>query len=138
LPGGQSAGNEGRRALRKGSTGGLCRGVEPSGDDAAVWHRPTESSARRENVIALERRDRQVPHRPRARTDRLPEGPLGRFTTAASLVHELLEARDEKRLLRLQRQLAGNKLLVGLPRGAREFLLDVLVVGEIYRMSLLE
>ena len=34
------------------------------------------------------------------------------FTTAASLVHELLEARDEKRLLRLQRQLAGNKLLI--------------------------
>jgi DNA replication protein DnaC len=28
------------------------------------------------------------------------------FTTAAALVHELIEARDEKRLLRLQRQLA--------------------------------
>ena len=34
------------------------------------------------------------------------------FTTAAALVHELLEARDEKRLLRLQRQLAGCKLLI--------------------------
>ena len=34
------------------------------------------------------------------------------FTTAAALVNELLEARDEKRLLRLQRQLAGYKLLV--------------------------
>ena len=34
------------------------------------------------------------------------------FTTAAALVHELIEARDEKRLLRLQRQLAGCKLLV--------------------------
>jgi DNA replication protein DnaC len=34
------------------------------------------------------------------------------FTTAAALVHELLEARDEKRLLRLQKQLAGYKLLV--------------------------
>jgi DNA replication protein DnaC len=33
------------------------------------------------------------------------------FTTAAALVHELIEARDEKRLLRLQRQLAGCKLL---------------------------
>ena len=32
------------------------------------------------------------------------------FNTAAALVHELLEARDEKRLLRLQRQLAGYKL----------------------------
>ena len=31
---------------------------------------------------------------------------------AAALVHELLEARDEKRLLRLQRQLAGYKLLI--------------------------
>jgi len=34
------------------------------------------------------------------------------FTTAAAVVHELIEARDEKRLLRLQRQLAGYKLLV--------------------------
>ena len=34
------------------------------------------------------------------------------FVTAAALVHELLEARDEKRLLRLQRELAGYKLLI--------------------------
>src|SRR5215216_8188413 len=34
------------------------------------------------------------------------------FTTAAALVHELLEARDEKRLLRLQRQLAACTLLI--------------------------
>ena len=34
------------------------------------------------------------------------------FTTAAALVHELLEARDERRLLRLQKQLAGCKLLI--------------------------
>jgi DNA replication protein DnaC len=34
------------------------------------------------------------------------------FTTAAALVHELLEARDEKRRLRLQKQLAGYKLLI--------------------------
>jgi DNA replication protein DnaC len=34
------------------------------------------------------------------------------FTTAAALVHELMEARDEKRLLRLQRQLAACKLLI--------------------------
>jgi DNA replication protein DnaC len=34
------------------------------------------------------------------------------FTTAAALVHELLEARDEKRLLRLQKQLAGHRLLI--------------------------
>ena len=34
------------------------------------------------------------------------------FTTAAALVHELIEARDEKRLLRLQRQLVTYKLLI--------------------------
>lgn len=34
------------------------------------------------------------------------------FTTAAALVHELMEARDEKRLLRLQKQLANLKLLI--------------------------
>jgi DNA replication protein DnaC len=35
-----------------------------------------------------------------------------RFTTAAALVHELMEARDEKRLLRLQKQLASCELLI--------------------------
>ena len=34
------------------------------------------------------------------------------FTTAAMLVHELLEARDEKRLLRLQKQLEAYRLLI--------------------------
>jgi DNA replication protein DnaC len=34
------------------------------------------------------------------------------FVTATALVHELLEARDERRLLRLHKQLAGHKLLI--------------------------
>ena len=34
------------------------------------------------------------------------------FTTAASLVHELMEARDERRLLNLQRQLSRFNLLI--------------------------
>lgn len=34
------------------------------------------------------------------------------FVTAAALVHELMEARDERRLLRLQKQMAGHKLLI--------------------------
>ena len=34
------------------------------------------------------------------------------FITAAALVHELMEARDEKRLLRLQKQLAKSRLLI--------------------------
>lgn len=35
-----------------------------------------------------------------------------RFTTAAALVHELIEAKDEKRLLRFQKQLARHELLI--------------------------
>jgi DNA replication protein DnaC len=35
-----------------------------------------------------------------------------RFVTAASLVHELIEAKDEKRLLRYQKQLAKFELLI--------------------------
>src|SRR4028119_1798607 len=35
-----------------------------------------------------------------------------RFVTAASLVHELIEAKDEKRLLRYQKQLARYELLI--------------------------
>ena len=34
------------------------------------------------------------------------------FTTAAALVHELMEARDDRRLLNLQRQLARLNLLI--------------------------
>ena len=34
------------------------------------------------------------------------------FTTAAGLVHQLMEARDEKRLLKLQRDLQAPKLLI--------------------------
>ncbi|WP_027255930.1 IS21-like element helper ATPase IstB [Leisingera aquimarina] len=35
-----------------------------------------------------------------------------RFTTAAAVVHELMEARDERLLLRLQKQLVKQKLLI--------------------------
>jgi DNA replication protein DnaC len=35
-----------------------------------------------------------------------------RFVTAASLVHELIEAKDEKRLIRYQKQLARYELLI--------------------------
>jgi len=34
------------------------------------------------------------------------------FITAAALVHELMEARDERRLLRLQKRMVGYKLLI--------------------------
>ena len=37
------------------------------------------------------------------------------FVTAAALVHELMEARDELRLLRLQKQMVSYKLLGDVP-----------------------
>jgi len=56
-----------------------------------------------------------------------------RFTTAASLVHELIEAKDEKRLLRFQKQLAKHELLivdelgfVPLSKSGAELLFEVL------------
>jgi DNA replication protein DnaC len=56
-----------------------------------------------------------------------------RFTTAASLVHELIEAKDEKRLLRFQKQLAKQELLivdelgfVPLSKSGAELLFEVL------------
>ena len=55
-----------------------------------------------------------------------------RFTTASQLVHEMMEARDEKRLLRLQDQLAKVSLLivdelgyVPLSQSGSELLFDV-------------
>jgi DNA replication protein DnaC len=57
-------------------------------------------------------RYRQDPHRPRAGTGRLPEGAQVAFTTAAALVHDLMEARDERRLRSLQKHLASVKLLI--------------------------
>ena len=35
-----------------------------------------------------------------------------RFTTAAALVHDLIEAKDERRLQRLQKQLTSQNLLI--------------------------
>ncbi len=69
--------------------------------------------ARRENVIALGNSGTGKTHIAlglglAACQKGLPVG----FTTAAALVHELLEARDERRLLRLQRQLETYKLLI--------------------------
>jgi DNA replication protein DnaC len=73
----------------------------------------SEYVARRENVIALGNSGAgKNSRRAGARTAHLPEGPRGRLHHAAALVLELHEARDEKRLLRLQHQLAGYKLLI--------------------------
>jgi DNA replication protein DnaC len=73
----------------------------------------SEYVARRENVIALGNSGTGKTHIAlglglAACQKGIPVG----FTTAAALVNELHETRDEKRLLRLQRQLAGYKLLI--------------------------
>jgi DNA replication protein DnaC len=73
----------------------------------------SEYVARRENVIALGNSGTGKSHIALGLgLAACQKGLSVGFTTAASLVHELLEARDEKRLLRLQRQLAGYKLLI--------------------------
>jgi DNA replication protein DnaC len=74
----------------------------------------SEYVARRENIIAVGNSGTGKTH--------VALGPglaacqkglvVGFTATAAALVNELREARDEKRLLHLQRQLAGYKLLI--------------------------
>ena len=72
-----------------------------------------EYIARRENVIALGNSGTGKTHVALGLgLAACQKGLSVGFTTAAALVHELLEARDEKRLLRLQKQLAGYKLLI--------------------------
>src|SRR6266567_1906767 len=66
----------------------------------------------RERDRGRQQRHRQESHRSRIGAGRLPKGLSVGFTTAAAMVHELIEARDEKRLLRLQRQLAAYTLLI--------------------------
>ena len=68
---------------------------------------------RRENVLALGNSGTGKTHIALALgLAACQKGYRVRFTTAAGLVHELMEARDEKRLLRSQKQLAAHQLLI--------------------------
>ena len=68
---------------------------------------------RRENVLALGNSGTGKTHLALALgLAACQKGYRVRFTTAAALVNELLEARDEKRLLRFQKQLAKQDLLI--------------------------
>jgi len=68
---------------------------------------------RRENVLALGNSGTGKTHLALALGLAACQGGYRvRFTTAAALVNELLEARDERRLLRLQKQLAKQDLLI--------------------------
>ncbi len=73
----------------------------------------SEYIARRENVIALGNSGTGKTHIALGLgLAACQKGLSVGFTTAAALVHELMEARDERRLLRLQRQLTAYKLLI--------------------------
>jgi len=68
---------------------------------------------RRENVLALGNSGTGKTHLALALGMAACQGGYRvRFTTAAALVNELLEARDERRLLRFQKQLAKQDLLI--------------------------
>lgn len=68
---------------------------------------------RRENVLALGNSGTGKTHLALALGLAACQGGYRvRFTTAAALVNELLEARDERRLLRFQKQLAKQQLLI--------------------------
>ena len=68
---------------------------------------------RRENVIALGNSGTGKSHVALAlRLAACQRGFTVGFVTAAGLVHQLIEARDEKRLLKLQVHIAGLKLLI--------------------------
>lgn len=72
-----------------------------------------EYVARRENIIALGNSGTGKTHIALGLgLAACQKGLSVTFVTAAALVHELIEARDEKRLRRYQRQLAGHKLLI--------------------------
>ena len=68
---------------------------------------------RRENVLALGNSGTGKTHISLALgLAACQQGFRVRFTTAAALVHELIEARDEKRLLRYQKNLSRQELLI--------------------------
>ena len=68
---------------------------------------------RRENILALGNSGTGKTHLALALgLAACQQGYRVRFTTAAALVNELLEARDDKRLLRFQKQLAKQNLLI--------------------------
>lgn len=68
---------------------------------------------RRENVLALGNSGTGKTHIALALgLAACQKGYRVRFATADALVHELIEARDEKRLLRIQKQLATYQLLI--------------------------
>ena len=78
-----------------------------------IWRIPAEFVDRRENIIALGPSGVGKTHVAIGiGLAACQHGIKTRFATAADIVHGLIEARDDKRLLRLQRQLASHELLI--------------------------
>ena len=67
---------------------------------------------RRENVLAGKFGYRENTSRTGAGAGRVSKSHRVRFTTAASLAHELIEAKDERRLMRFQKMLSSFELLI--------------------------
>lgn len=86
----------------------------PSLNTTLIWELARcEYIARRENVIVVGDRGTGKTHIATGLAlAACHKGLTVGFATAAKLVHQLIEARNEKRLLRLQRQLATCELLV--------------------------
>jgi DNA replication protein DnaC len=86
----------------------------PASTRCWCWSWPAaEYVLRRENIIALGNSGTGKTHVALALgLAACQKGLSVGFTTAAALVNQLLEARDEKRLLRLQRELRRYKLLI--------------------------
>jgi DNA replication protein DnaC len=73
----------------------------------------SEFLLRRENVLLLGKSGTGKTHLALALgLSACQRGHRVRFTTAAAMVHELMEAKDEKRLLRYQKQMASYELLI--------------------------
>jgi hypothetical protein len=81
--------------------------------EAERLERDQRATERRENVLCLGNSGTGKTHIALALGRAAGQRGLRvRFTTAAALVHELMEARDEKRLLRFQEHLLRQELLV--------------------------
>jgi DNA replication protein DnaC len=78
----------------------------------AYWRVKANRGAAGVDDQSIEAFDRCVKNNLFKLWNRLSSGSSVAFFTAAGLVHQLMEARDERRLLKLQAQLAAVKLLI--------------------------
>ncbi len=96
-----------------GTMSGTRRSCWPITSSSSSCRRCCASILRRENIIALGNSGTGKTHVALALgLAACQKGFTVAFTTAAALVSQLMEARDERRLLKLQRDLASTRLLI--------------------------